>query len=115
MHDLKSTPDDAHLWVTGWTVDYPDPDGFYRGFLRQPLDLYCDEEIEELVAEARSLRDPSERMRLYHEIDRLFVAERAAILPITYGRAMLVRRPWVECLWANPMSGAHLDQVVVRR
>jgi hypothetical protein len=53
-------------------------------------------------------------MRLYHEIDRLFVAERAAILPLSYGRSMLVRRPWVENLWANPMSGIQLDQVIKR-
>jgi hypothetical protein len=28
---------------------------------------------------------------------------------------MLLRRPWVEDVLANPMSGAHFDQVVVRR
>jgi oligopeptide transport system substrate-binding protein len=113
MHALQRTPDDAHLWVSGWTADYPDPDGFFRGFLQNPFEFHCDDEIEELVAKARSLRDPGERMRLYHEIDHLFVGHRAAVLPIMYGRAMLVRRPWVDNLWANPMAGAHLDQVVV--
>ena len=23
----------AHMWWSGWTADYPDPDGFFRGFL----------------------------------------------------------------------------------
>jgi len=105
----------AHLWTTGWTVDFPDPDGFFRGFLRQGLEFHRDESIDELIAEARSMRNQAERMNLYHEIDRLLVAERAAILPLFYGRTMLLRRPWVGNLWANPMSGTHLDQVIVDR
>ena len=62
---------------------------------------------------ARSLRDQGERMRLYHEIDHLWVGERAAILPVAYPRSTLLRRPWVEGLWASPLSRAHLDTVVV--
>jgi hypothetical protein len=52
-------------------------------------------------------------MRLYHEIDHLWVNEHAAILPIAYGRSVAVRRPWIEGFWANPLSKASLDQVVV--
>jgi ABC-type transport system substrate-binding protein len=69
----------------------------------------------ELIEQARALHNQNERMRLYHEIDRLYVAERAAILPVFYGKTILVRRPWVEGLWANPMTGAHLDQTIVNR
>ena len=105
-----------HMWVSGWTADYPDPDGFFRGlFYATGWPFYHDDEIDGLIAEARSLRDQAERMRLYHEVDRLWVAEHAAILPLFYGRTMLVRRPWVDGLWANPLSKAQLDQVVVRR
>ena len=117
MHALTEIPAGAHLWLHAFAVDYPDPDGFFRGFLRTdaPYGFVGDDEIVEMADRARGLRDQSERMHLYHEIDRLFVAERAAILPLFYGRTLLVRRPWVEELWANPMSGAHFDQVVIRR
>ncbi len=54
-------------------------------------------------------------MRLYHEVDRVWVAERAAILPVLYPRRMLLRRPSVHGLWANPLKPAQLDQVVVAR
>jgi hypothetical protein len=54
-------------------------------------------------------------MTLYNDLDRLIVAERALLLPIAYGRSMLVRRPWVENVWANPMSGAHFDEVTITR
>jgi ABC-type transport system substrate-binding protein len=103
----------AHLWWMGWTADYPDPDGFFRGLLTQGLPFYRDDDMLELLEQGRSLRDQGERMRVYHEVDRLWVAERAAILPIAYPRSVLLRRPWIEGLWASPLSRAHLDTVVV--
>ena len=56
-----------------------------------------------MIDEARSLRDQDERMHAYHEIDRLWIAEHASVLPISYGRDMLLRRPWVEGVRANPL------------
>jgi hypothetical protein len=64
---------------------------------------------------ARSLKNQGERMRLYHELDRLWVAEHAAILPLFYGRSLLLSRPWVEGVWANPITMLQLDQAVVSR
>ncbi|MGH3093299.1 MAG: ABC transporter substrate-binding protein, partial [Gaiellaceae bacterium] len=75
------------FWLTGWTADYPDPDGFFRGLFRSEWPFYRDEDIDEMLAEARTLGDQAERLRLYHEIDRLWVAEHAGILPLSYGRA----------------------------
>jgi ABC-type oligopeptide transport system substrate-binding subunit/class 3 adenylate cyclase len=115
MWALRGTPEDAHIWLTGFIADYPDPDGFFRGFLRQPSEFLHDEEVDELLAEARALRDPSERLRRYHQIDRLLVAERAAVLPIAYLRSLLLRRPWVENLWTNPTTGPSFDHVTVNR
>ncbi len=105
----------AHFWFAGWTADYPDPDGFFRGLFEIEWPFYRDEELRELLQRARFLTDRDERMRLYHEVDRLWVAEHAAILPVAYPRMMLLRRPWIEGLWANPLSRPQLDQVEVRR
>jgi ABC-type transport system substrate-binding protein/class 3 adenylate cyclase len=106
---------DAQMWWTGWTADYPDPDGFFRGLLTLgQWPFYRDDDILELLDRGRSLRDQGERMRVYHEVDHLWVGEHAAILPIAYPRSILLRRPWIEGLWASPLSRAHLDTVVVR-
>jgi ABC-type transport system substrate-binding protein len=105
--------DGSHMWWTGWMADFPDPDGFFRGLLREEWPFYRDDEILELLDRGRSLRDQGERMRAYHEVDRLWVSEHAAILPIAYPRSILLRRPWVEGLWASPLSRAHLDTVVL--
>ena len=102
------------MWLSGWTADYPDPDGFFRGLFRASgWPFYLDAEIEEIFERAGSLQSSTERMRLYHELDRLWVAEHAAILPVFYGRTMLVRRPWIQDLWTTPLTRLQLDQVVV--
>ncbi|HEX3256826.1 MAG TPA: ABC transporter substrate-binding protein, partial [Gaiellaceae bacterium] len=104
---------DEHLWVSGFGADYPDPDGFFRGLFREPFPFYRDDEIEELLIQARSLSDQPERMKLYHDIDRLWINEHAAVLPIAYGRSVAAHRPWIQGFWANPLAKAALDQIVV--
>ena len=53
--------DDAHMWWTGWTADYPDPDGFFRGLLTLGhWPFYRDEDILELLG-ARPLAARSGR------------------------------------------------------
>jgi ABC-type transport system substrate-binding protein len=113
-HEVRAL-EGSQLYLSAWTADYPDPDGFFRGLLEIASPLYRDDELTDLLERARSLQDQSERMRMYHEIDRLWVREHAAILPLAYSRTLLLRRPWVEGLWANPLLRGHFDQVVVRR
>jgi ABC-type transport system substrate-binding protein/class 3 adenylate cyclase len=104
---------DEHLWVSGFGADYPDPDGFFRGLFREPFPFYRDDEIEELLIQARSLSNQPERMKLYHDIDRLWVNEHAAVLPIAYGRSVAAHRPWIQGFWANALAKAALDRIVV--
>ena len=108
-------PESADLWVSDWTADYPDPDGFFRGLIRLDQPLARDADLTEALDEARGLTDPAGRMRLYQEVDRLLASERALMLPISYGRSMLVHRTWVEGVWANALSKAHLDCAIVNR
>jgi oligopeptide transport system substrate-binding protein len=107
---------DAHFWVSGWTADFPDPDGFFRGLIQgAEWPFYEDEEISYLLEEARSVRNRDERIRRYQEIDRLWVLERATILPLSYTRRLVVRRPWVKGVRANALSRVLLDEVVIDR
>ncbi len=104
------------ILISAWGADYPDPDGFFRGFVTSgPWPVYMDDEIDELLERARSLHNQAERMRLYHEIDRLWVHEHAAVLPLMYPRMMLLSRPWVAGYPANPLHKARFDQVVITR
>jgi hypothetical protein len=69
--------------------------------------------VEDLLERARCSQVQSERMRLFHELDRLWVAERVAVVPLLYSRSTLLRRPWVEGAWANAQWGVALDTAVV--
>lgn len=102
-----------HLWVSGWTADYPDPDGLFRGLLAQEWPFPRDEEVLDVLQRAQAATDQDERMRLYHELDRLWVGERVALLPLVYLRRLQLRRPWVTRVVENPLSRAGLDTAIV--
>jgi oligopeptide transport system substrate-binding protein len=108
----KPEPEDLHLWVQGWTADYPDPDGFLATFLEENWVL-LDETLEMLLGRARSLSNRDERLRLYREADRLLVSERMAAVPLHYEADVVLVRPWIEGFWANPIGYATCDQIVV--
>jgi oligopeptide transport system substrate-binding protein len=103
----------THAWFTGWHADYPDPDGFYLGLLELNLPLYRDDETSAILAQARVSRDRDERLKLYRKFERVWIGERAAIVPISYARQLVLRRPNVHGLRLNPMGAFHLEQVVV--
>jgi ABC-type transport system substrate-binding protein len=104
---------ETHAWFTGWHADYPDPDGFYLGLLELSMPFFRDEETSAILARARASRDRDERLKLYREFERLWIGERAAIVPISYARQLVLRRPNVHGLRLNPMGAFHLEQVVI--
>ena len=82
----------ATIYVTGWLPGYADPEYFLRllfhsdsrtnegGFSHPPFD--------ELIERARQERSDRARLELFHEADRMAVAERIAVIPLVYGRSM---------------------------
>ena len=103
-------------WAAGFLADYPDPDGFLRSFVETPIyPVYQDEMLRGLLARARSLQDQDERLRLYREVERIWIGEKAAILPLKYQRSAFLRRPWIEGFWLSPVGSSTFDQVTVRR
>jgi oligopeptide transport system substrate-binding protein len=107
----------APIYVTGWLPGYADPEYFLRllfhsdsrtnegGFSYAPFD--------ELIERARQERSDRERLRLYHEADRMAVADRVAVIPILYGRSMAFVKPWVEGWWEFGKSSANFADLRV--
>jgi ABC-type transport system substrate-binding protein/class 3 adenylate cyclase len=105
----------APIYVTGWLPGYPDPEYFLRllfhsdsrtnegGFSHPPFD--------ELIERARQERSDRIRLRLYHEADRMAVADRVAVIPILYGRSMAFVKPWVEGWWEFGKSSANFSDL----
>ncbi|HVN62467.1 MAG TPA: ABC transporter substrate-binding protein [Gaiellaceae bacterium] len=108
-------PRDTNAWVWGWAADYPDPSGMLDTVLRYQRELYRDAEIDALLARTRTSHDRDERLRLYREVEQLWIAEHAAIVPLNYPRTAVLHRPWVEGFWASAFGWATFDEVVIRR
>ncbi len=113
--------DDAasQMWLSSWLADYPDPDGFFRGLLTDPYDPITDPgrtaQVVDLLNRARGSQDQAERLALYGEVDRLLVAEWVVLVPVSYARSALLRKPWVHGLWANALTPFRFDGVMVQR
>jgi ABC-type transport system substrate-binding protein/class 3 adenylate cyclase len=107
---------DCDMWVCTWFADFPDPEGFFRGLIGDPDDPWLgDPEAMAMLDEARACRDRDERLRLYAALDRRLVVDQATMVPIAYSRATILRRPWVEGVWANALTPLRLDRAVVDR
>jgi ABC-type oligopeptide transport system substrate-binding subunit/class 3 adenylate cyclase len=100
---LGGRADTAYLRITGWFPGYADPEYFLRllfqsdsrtnegGFSYGPFD--------ELIERARNERSDRRRLDLFHEADRMAVADRVACIPLVYGRNMAFVKPWVDGWW----------------
>jgi ABC-type transport system substrate-binding protein len=102
--------------MDGWIADYPDPYNFLD-HLRHgaAVALKQDERVDELLRQARLLHDRRGRIRLYEDVEQIWITEQAAILPLEYFRPSTLRRPWVEGYWLSPILGAPLDELNIRR
>jgi ABC-type oligopeptide transport system substrate-binding subunit len=109
----------ANVYVTGWLPGYADPEYFLRllfhsdsrtnegGFSHPPFD--------ELIERARQERRDRERLELFHEADRMAVAERVAVIPLVYGRNMAFVKPRVRGWWEFGKSSAGYADLVIDR
>jgi oligopeptide transport system substrate-binding protein len=99
----------ANLWdlapvvVSGWLPGYPDPEYYLRLLLHSESRTneggYSHPAFDDLIERARRTRDGRARLELFHQADRMAVAEEAALIPLAYGRAMAFVKPWVEGWW----------------
>jgi ABC-type transport system substrate-binding protein len=105
----------ADAWLTGWLPDYPDPDGMIGPFIASIRGLHHDRGVDQLLERARSVPHRDERLELYREVERTWLGEQVALVPVTYGRQLTVRRRGIDGLWANPFTVATLDEAVVHR
>jgi oligopeptide transport system substrate-binding protein len=113
----KKMTDLAKIYVTGWLPGYADPEYYLRllfhsdsrtnegGFSHPPFD--------ELIERARQERSDRERLELFHEADRMAVAEQIAVIPLAYGRSMAFVKPWVHGWWEFGKSSESFADLVV--
>lgn len=74
---------------SGWGADFNDPINFLEMFETGNGNngpFFSDENFDALIAQSRLETDSTKRLELLQEAERILIAEKAAIAPVTYGK-----------------------------
>jgi oligopeptide transport system substrate-binding protein len=96
-------PDTAKIRITGWFPGYADPEYFLRLLFQSDSRTneggFASPAFDDLIERATRERRDRERLELFHEADRMVVADRVACIPLVYGRNVAYVKPWIEGWW----------------
>jgi len=102
----------------GWLPGYPDPEYYLRLLLQSDSKTneggFSYAPFDELIERARQERSDRERLELFHEADRMAVADQVALIPLVYGRSLAFVKPYVSGWWEFGKSSASFADLVVR-
>jgi ABC-type transport system substrate-binding protein len=101
-----------HMYLMGWTADYPDPDDFLGARTWRVRTGWQNKAYDGLVDGARRVMDQEERMRMCQQADRILV-EAAPILLLCYGRFDMLVKPWVTKYPTSPMNMWFWKDVII--
>ncbi|MDP8905047.1 MAG: ABC transporter substrate-binding protein [Chloroflexota bacterium] len=108
---------DMPVILGGWFPGYPDPEYFLRLLLhsaaKDNVGRYANPEFDSLIERARLERDVRQRLELFHQADRLAVAEETAVIPLAYGRNDTFVKPWVSGWWEYGKSWSSFADLLV--
>ena len=108
--------DMAPIAVTGWLPGYADPEYFLRLLFQSDSKTnyghFSDPDFDELIERARQERSDRSRLELFHEADRMAVADRIACIPLVYGRSMAFVKPWVSGWWEFGKSSSSVADLM---
>ena len=121
--DVVETPggngslDGVDMTLSGWFPGYPDPEYFLRLLLQSEatdnLGGWSHPPFDELIERARREPDGRRRLELFHDADRMAVAEEVAVLPLSYTRSVFAVKPWVRGWWEFGKSWPSYADLVV--
>ncbi|MEA2368632.1 MAG: oligopeptide transport system substrate-binding protein, partial [Thermoleophilaceae bacterium] len=108
----------SYLRVTGWFPGYPDPEYFLRLLFHSDSRTnegdFSHAAFDDLIEQARRERAGRARLELFHEADRMAVADQVACIPLVYGRNVAYVKPEVEGWWEFGKSSANFADLLVR-
>jgi dipeptide transport system substrate-binding protein len=110
-HYKRITSGEHQMALLGWTGFHSDPDYFFHNLLSCKAAIeggtniakFCDPTYEALIQQARQVANPTQRIPLYEEAQRIF-KEQAPWLTISYGKQIVVIRKEVLNFRLNPFG-----------
>ena len=110
-------PATAPIRVTGWLPGYPDPEYYLRLLFHSQSRTneggFTHPAFDDLIERARRERSDAVRLELYHQADRMVVADRVACIPLVYGRNVAYVRPAVHGWWEFGKSSSSFADLMV--
>ncbi len=107
----------APVAPTAWFPGYPDPEYFLRLLLHsEAVDNrghWSHAPFDELIERARREADGRARLELFHEADRLAIADQVAVIPLAYARNVFFVKPWVRGWWEFGKSWSSFADLLV--
>jgi oligopeptide transport system substrate-binding protein len=117
--DPRDLEPPAACWVHGWGADYPDPAGMVATALKAPSGhtaaLYRDDETLAAANAFLNASDRDERLSLVQELERTWLGEHVALVPLLYFDQVWWRSPCVHCWWNTPLFPGHIADIEIRR
>jgi oligopeptide transport system substrate-binding protein len=108
----------AHLSLSGWSADYPDPDNLMRLLFHSVEGLnsirWSHPEFDRLTEEASRITDRKKRIELYRAADQILVTGQAAVMPLRYRQGRQLVKAYVRIPRVSP-SLLRLKDAVVQR
>ncbi|HXJ64463.1 MAG TPA: ABC transporter substrate-binding protein, partial [Actinomycetota bacterium] len=109
----------APVYFTGWLPGYPDPEYYLRLLFQSDSRTneggFSSPEFDDLIERARQERSDRSRLELFHEADRMAVADRVAVIPLVYGRSLAILKPWVRGWWEFGKSSSNYADLEIDR
>ncbi|MEX2144948.1 MAG: peptide ABC transporter substrate-binding protein [Candidatus Spechtbacterales bacterium] len=96
------------MYSLGWIADYPDPDNFFMKFESWRSSAnnetrYSNDEVDDLIREARVEPDPQKRIQLYRQIEDIVVAD-APWITLFHPKDSILIKPFVCGYYPTPMG-----------
>jgi len=107
----------APIVITGWLPGYSDPEYYLRLLLQSTSKTneggYAYPPFDELIERARQERSDRTRLELFHEADRMAVADQVALIPLAYGRSTAFVRPALQGWWEFGKTSAPFADLTI--
>jgi oligopeptide transport system substrate-binding protein len=101
-----------HLYLTRWSMDFPDPGNVLTVFAFRNFPRWQDETFNGLVEKARRMTSQAARTELYRQADKILVEE-APWVPVTYGEHHMLVKPWVSRFFMPAIDRSFWEEIVI--
>jgi len=109
--------DSPQLFRMGWQADYPDPDNFFALMLSYSASNFTkwqNPHYDDLIKKGASTLNPSERLKLYAQAQKLMLEDEAVVIPLMSSVSHNLVSKRVENYPLNPLSIFDFKEVIIR-